>query len=102
MPRGSSDGFELRWSEEAVGALRQIHRHIERDRPHTAARTVESIVARMASLAASPHLGQRYPYADDPNLFQLTYGHFRIAYRVDAPTVVVLAVFHGFIFLPQS
>lgn len=91
-----------RWSREAAESLRDVYEFIAQDRPHTAARTVESILNKVASLSASPHLGQHYPYLDREDVHLLTYGHFRIAYRVEQDDhLVVLGVFHGLIFLPR-
>ncbi|MEO1082863.1 MAG: type II toxin-antitoxin system RelE/ParE family toxin [Acidobacteriota bacterium] len=91
-----------RWSREATESLRDIYEYIAQDRPHTAARTVESILNKVVSLSGSPHLGQRYPYLDRDDIHLLAYGHFRIAYQVDGDgDIVVLGVFHGLIFLPR-
>ncbi|MEM1176705.1 MAG: type II toxin-antitoxin system RelE/ParE family toxin [Acidobacteriota bacterium] len=91
-----------RWSREAAESLRDIYEYIAQDRPHTAMRTVESILNKVVSLSGSPHLGQHYPYLDRPDIHLLTYGHFRIAYQVgDDDEIVVLGVFHGLIFLPR-
>ena len=91
-----------RWTREAEDSLRDIFEFIAQDRPHTAARTLESILNKVSSLSASPSLGQRYPYLGREDVYLLTYGHFRIAYRVEGGEhLVVLGVFHGLIFLPR-
>ncbi|MEM9555172.1 MAG: type II toxin-antitoxin system RelE/ParE family toxin [Acidobacteriota bacterium] len=83
------------WTHEAVASLREVYRYIARDRPATAARTIESIVAKVASISAQPSLGQRYPH-EPPGVRHLTYGHFRIGYRVrDDGAVEVLGIFDG-------
>lgn len=81
-----------RWTHEAVVSLREVHRYIARDRPATAARTVESIVAKVASIAADPGLGQRNPN-EPAGVRHLTYGHFRIGYREREDAVEILGVF---------
>lgn len=96
------------WTFEAIESLREIFGHIAFDRPRTAERTLESILNKVASLSAAPRSGQRYAYAGDSEVFVLTYGHFRIAYRIERapdgparPGITVLGVFHGLIFLPK-
>ena len=91
-----------RWTREAAESLRDVYDFIAQDRPHTAARTIESILNKVASLCGSPQLGQHYPYLEKQQVNLLTYGHFRIAYQVEkGGQLVVLGVFHGLIFLPR-
>ncbi|MEM1204639.1 MAG: type II toxin-antitoxin system RelE/ParE family toxin [Acidobacteriota bacterium] len=91
----------VKWTEEAESTLRDVHDYISRNRPTTARRTIESILSKVSGLAAYPTLGQRYPYDPNRDVHVLTYGHFRIAYRIEASgEVLVLGVFHGLIFLP--
>lgn len=93
----------LSWTREAVGSLREIHDHIARDRPATARRTVESIIAKARSLTEDPRVGHAYPYRADPTLRQLDYGGFRIAYRIESVGgIAILGVFNGRIFLPNG
>lgn len=91
----------LSWTREAVSSLRDIFKHIAQDRPGTARRTVESLIAKVQSLADDPRLGRPYPHRADPTLRQMSYGGFRIAYRIEASGgIAILGIFHGFIFLP--
>lgn len=94
---------KLRWTHVAEESLRGVYESIAQNRPRTAERTVESIVNKVASLSASPGLGQRYPHVEREEILHLSYGHFRIAYRVEPEgDVTVLGVFHGLIFLPPA
>ncbi len=93
----------LSWTHEAVASLRDIYDHIARNRPGTAQRTIESIIAKARSLADDPRLGHAYPHRADPTLRQVDYGGFRIAYRIEAAGgIAVLGVFNGRIFLPNA
>jgi plasmid stabilization system protein ParE len=92
---------ELRWTSEAEESLKEIHDYIARDRPHTARRTIESIVHRTESLIEFPRQGEAYAYRPDHAIRILTYGQFQIAYLTVSPkSIAVLGVFHGLIFLP--
>jgi plasmid stabilization system protein ParE len=88
----------VRFTAEAFQALRDVHDHISRNRPETAQRTIESILNKVDSIANQPLIYQTYQ--DPPPTRELTYGHFRIAYRVEEDGIIVLAVFHGLFFLP--
>ncbi len=90
----------LRWTAEAETSLQEIYHHIAQNRPATAGRTLESILHKVESLREAPTLGQPHPQSGR-GVRRLTYGRFQIAYLLDAADeVVVLAVFHGLIFLP--
>jgi len=92
----------LIWTREATQSLREIHEYIAVNRPATAMRTIESIINKVESLAASPEHGQRLSMAGRKDLRLLVYGHFRLPYLLDDAdeTVTILGVFHGLIFLP--
>ncbi len=91
----------LRWTHEAEASLRDIYEYIARNRPATALRTLESILNKTESLTECPTLGQQYPFREGLEVRVLTYGHFQIAYLIeDDDRILVLAVFHGLIFLP--
>ncbi|MEM6792501.1 MAG: type II toxin-antitoxin system RelE/ParE family toxin [Acidobacteriota bacterium] len=93
---------QVQWTREATESLRDVYEFIAQDRPRTAGRTLESILNKVASLSGSPHLGQLYPYVESGEVQLLTYGHFRIAYRLEKDGLLtVLGVFHGLIFLPR-
>ena len=91
----------LKWSHEAENSLRDIYNHIARDRPSTAWRTLESILNRVESLLGYPNSGQPYRYDREGLVRVLSYGQFQIAFRPEpSGDVVILAIFHGLIFLP--
>ncbi len=91
----------LRWTAEAEQSLRDVYKYIAQNRPTTAKRTIESILNRTESLREAPTLGQPWQSQCRKGVRRLTYGQFQIAYLFDdSRVVVVLGVFHGFIFLP--
>ena len=89
---------ELAWTREAKTSLRDIYGFIARDRPTTARRTLDSLLARAQSLAEFPNHGQ--PYAYNPAVRVLAYGQFQIAYLPSPGRVTILGIFHGLMFLP--
>jgi plasmid stabilization system protein ParE len=93
----------LKWTHEAESSLRDIYNHIARDRPSTAWRTMESILNRLESIPAYPNSGHAYPYDVEGGVRVLSYGQFQIAFRLEpSGDVVILALFHGLIFLPLN
>ena len=69
----------LSWTAEAEASLGDIYTHIAQDRPATARRTLESIVAKADSLREAPTLGQPYRHHRGRGVRRLTYGRFQIA-----------------------
>jgi toxin ParE1/3/4 len=87
---------ELRWSRQALRWLREIHRHIARDNPEAARRTVQGILDRAEILKSFPESGHRYEGRSERNVRILLYAHYRIAYLVNSDRdVQILGVFHG-------
>jgi plasmid stabilization system protein ParE len=87
----------LSWTDEAQLWLRDIHDFIAADSPAAAERVVLEIHACAQLLREHPRLGQRYWYVTDREVRILLYGHYRIAYLIDADSgnIDVLGVFHG-------
>lgn len=87
---------EVRWSQEALRWLREIHDYIAEDNPDAARRTVEGILNRVEMLRSFPEIGQRYRTPSGREVRVLLYGHYRIAYRIQGEGDVELAgIYHG-------
>lgn len=85
----------IRWSQEALRWLREIHDYIAQDNPEAAQRTAAGIVERVEVLSTFPEIGQRYEKAER-EVRVLLYGHYRIAYLVtEERDVKLLGIFHG-------
>lgn len=86
----------VRWTEEAVTWLREIHGYIAEDDPEAALRVVRELYARAESLIPFPERGYRYTAISDRHVRVLLWGHYRIAYLVrSSGDVDVLGIFHG-------
>ena len=72
----------VRWTEEAVRWLKDIHDYIAVDNPDAAQRTVEGVVNKARELRDFPLIGYRYPLRPDRHYRVLWYGHYRIVYLV--------------------
>ena len=85
---------KIRWTEEAVKWLQEIHEYISNDNVNIANRVIEEIYDKAQILELMPKTGYKYQDRDDVRI--LLYGHYRIAYFIkDSETIDILGVFHG-------
>jgi toxin ParE1/3/4 len=84
----------IAWTDEAQRWLREIYDYIAEDNSDAAAGVVLGIHERTTILLTFPEIGHRY--RDNPDVRVLLYGHYRIAYLVNAKRdIIILGVFHG-------
>jgi plasmid stabilization system protein ParE len=85
---------EIRWTEEAVHWLQEIHKYISKDNVNIANKVVDEIFEKTQILETFPKVG--YKYENQDNIRVLLYGHYRIAYLIkDSKNIDILGVFHG-------
>lgn len=83
----------IRWTQEAVRRLRDIHEFIARDDPERAQHIAVAIHERCRALGSDT--GYRYQRQSDDHVRILTYEECRIAYRVkNAGDIDILGIFH--------
>jgi toxin ParE1/3/4 len=87
---------EIRWTEEALHWLQDIHEYISQDSPRAAQSVVSGIYQRVQILKDFPEIGYIYRKETDAVVRVLLYGHYRIAYSLrTTDAVTILGVFHG-------
>jgi plasmid stabilization system protein ParE len=87
---------KVRWTEEAVHWMEQIHDYIARDNPQAAQRVVLGIYENAESLSEFPERGYKYHGLTDRNIRIILFKHNRIAYLVSHDRdVTILGVYHG-------
>ena len=85
---------KIRWTDEAVNWLQDIHNYIAKDNPNIANKVVNDIFDKVQILTMMPEVG--YKYQNQDNIRILLYGHYRIAYFIkESKDVDILGVFHG-------
>jgi len=85
---------KIRWTEEAVHWLHEIHEYISQDSSQIANSVVEEIYEKVQILKDFPEIGYRYENRDNVRI--LLYGHYRIAYLIKKnDDIDILGVFHG-------
>ncbi len=90
------------WTETAIGHLTDIYEYIARDSPRYAKRMVDRITARSRQIADFPESPPVVAEYADPTIREVVEGSYRVIYRVQSDTVVVLAVIHGARLLPSE
>lgn len=86
----------LTWTSEALRCLHDIYEYIAVDNRRAAASVVRGSCAKAEILRQHPHRGQRCERIVDRDVYEVSYGHYRIAYLIaNGPRVVVLGVFHS-------
>lgn len=87
---------EIRWTQEALRWLEDIHQYIAEDNPTAADNVVAGIYQKAQLLSDHPEIGYFYRSEPEGNIRILLYGHYRIAYLTHGKTSVdILGVFHG-------
>ena len=94
--------MKVRWTDEALRHLDDIHRHIAGDSPFYARRMVDKITRRSRQIGPFPQSGRMVPEYQDIDVREVIEPPYRIVYRVAADRVDVLAVFHGARLLPND
>ncbi|MDO9224464.1 MAG: type II toxin-antitoxin system RelE/ParE family toxin [Pseudomonadota bacterium] len=88
---------ELRWTDEALDWLENIHRYIAHDNPRAAAKVIDGIIEKAELLTSFPDLGTRLRIVSEGEVRMILYGHYRIVYlhRTNTKAIEMLGVFHG-------
>ena len=87
---------KINWTHEAQTWLRDIYNYIASDNPDAARSTIAGIFNKVQLLEQHPQLGHRYEVETSREVRILLYGHYRIAYLIQADgSIDVLGVFHG-------
>ena len=85
---------EIRWTDEAVSWLHEIHSYIAEDNQNIANKVINEIYEKVQVLVDFPKIG--YKYENRENIRILLYGHYRIAYLIKkSGDIDILGVFHG-------
>lgn len=86
----------IKWTEQGHGWLKEIFEYIAQDNPAAAQEVIHGIICRVRMLRRYPRAGYKYRDVPEGEIRILLYGHYRIAYLIQAPDdIAVLGVFHG-------
>ncbi len=87
--------MNLVWAEAARAQLESIQAYIGQTSPLYATLTVERLVRRAGQLREFPQSGRAVPERPESTIRELLEPPYRIIYRAEADSVIVLAVIHS-------
>lgn len=87
--------YEVSWSAAAIKDVEEIAAYIERDSPRYAQAVVDRLVSTARSLATLPMRGRVVPELADTSYRERFVYSYRLVYRVDTDSVLIVAVIHG-------
>ena len=90
------------WTETAISQLAEIYDYISRDSAKYAKRMVDRLTASTGQLSTFPNSGGNVTEYRNDCIREIIEGPYRIIYRVDPSSVVVLTVLHGARLLPDN
>ena len=92
--------MKIIWSPLAIDRASEIAEYIAVDKPSAADKWITAIFLKVAKLASSPEIGRVVPEIKDEQFRELTYGNYRIIYRIEKKQVSILTIRHGKQILP--
>ncbi len=87
--------MNIEWTEPALLDLESIREYIKRDSEYYATRFIGRIVHVVENLKASPEMGRSVPEAEEGNIRELLFSNYRIIYRVEIKSILILTIIHG-------
>jgi addiction module RelE/StbE family toxin len=87
--------MNVRWTDNAIDHLTNIHDFISLNSPMYAKQMVDRITRRSQQIADQPTSGRKVPEYDAEDIRELIERPYRIIYRIKESQIDVLAVIHG-------
>jgi toxin ParE1/3/4 len=87
--------FEVSWSPEATDDLKSIAEYISRDSEFYARAVVTEILKVAQSVGSFPLIGRIVPEIEDEAIRERFVYSYRLVYRVEKDSILILAVIHG-------
>jgi len=87
--------LEVRWSPEATEDVEAIAEYIARDSEHYARSVVSEILSVSRSIGEFPHKGRNVPEIVDENVRERFVYSYRLIYRIEPKSILIVAVIHG-------
>jgi len=92
--------MRIQWAPLALEQIVEIGAYIYRESPQAAERWIRLAFERVRQLESFPLSGKRNREAVRRDIRELTWGNYRIIYRVDRDKVSILTVRHAKQILP--
>jgi toxin ParE1/3/4 len=85
----------VRWTEQAVADLGDIHGYIARTSPRYAAAVAARLVGAVEDVRPFPQSGRVVPELGDPAVREVIHGAYRVIYELRGGVIEVLTVFRA-------
>ncbi len=92
--------MKIIWSPLAIDEASEIAEYIAMDKPSAADKWINTIFSKVRQLESSPKSGRVVPEVGNDQFRELSYGNYRIIYRVEKKQVSILTIRHGKQILP--
>jgi len=92
--------MKIIWSPLAVDRASEIAEYIAQDNPTAAENWVNAVFTHVEQLKKFPESGRIVPEINNDFFRELTYGNYRIIYRIEENRVSILTIRHGKQILP--
>jgi len=87
---------EIRWTDEAIKWLYDIHSYISDNNPEAAERVIDDLYNKVQLLKDYPNVGYCYRKLSYGEIRILLHGHYRIGYLIkNNECIDILGVFHN-------
>jgi addiction module RelE/StbE family toxin len=92
----------VRWTDQAADDLRAIREFIERDSPRYGRLVAERLFDATQRLEAFPLSGRVVPELGRDHVREIIVGEYRIVYRLEGETAVLITVFRSSRLFPAT
>ena len=86
---------EVRWTPQAADDIQAITEFIAKDSPQYASLFAIDVFNAVERLVDFPESGRIVPERNDPQLREIIFGNYRIAYRLHQQTAELLTIHHA-------
>ncbi len=87
--------MKVYWSTLAVDNLKSIARYIAKDNPTATRKVADKLKRKAESAGRFPKRGRVVPEIGQEMVRELLEGNYRIIYRMNQDSVIILALFDG-------
>ena len=86
--------MELRWTRKALCDLARLYDFLAAVNKHSAARTVQSLIAAPIRLIENPRIGEKLEEFEPREVRRILVGHYEIRYEIQESTIYLLRLWH--------
>ena len=91
--------MKIIWTQEALDQLTEIEDYISQDSPERALKFIDQLIEHTSPLSDQPRLGCTVPEIANPDIREIIFKKYRIAYRLKKNCIEILTVFEGHMLL---